>query len=79
MTARRGRGSAARRRRQAWLKSAGIGGGVLLVLLAMFWSAVWPYVTAALLLGGIGAIGWWLWPRTGSCVHGTIAGDRTRR
>ncbi|MFF3140533.1 restriction endonuclease [Streptomyces sp. NPDC057927] len=61
MTARRGRGSAARRRREARLKSAAIGGGVLLVLLVMFWSAVWPYVTAAVLLGGIGAMGWWLW------------------
>jgi hypothetical protein len=33
-----------------------IGGGVLPALLAMFWSAVWPHVTAALLLGGIGAV-----------------------
>ncbi|MFI6551200.1 restriction endonuclease [Streptomyces prunicolor] len=68
MAARRGRGAAARGRRQARLKSAGIGGGVLLVLLAMFWSAVWPYVTAALLLGGIGTMGWRLW-RTNRIVH----------
>ncbi|MCX4616347.1 MULTISPECIES: restriction endonuclease [Streptomyces] len=61
MTALRGRGSAARRRREARLKSAAIGGGVLLVLLVLFWSAVWPYVTAAVLLGCIGAMGWWLW------------------
>ncbi|MEU9207866.1 restriction endonuclease [Streptomyces sp. NPDC048415] len=61
MTARRGRGTPARRRRKARLKSAVIGGGVLLALLMMFWSAVWPHVTAALLLGGIGAMGWWPW------------------
>ena len=61
MAARRGRGTTARRRRKARLKSAVIGGGVLLAFLVAYWSAVWPYVTAALLLGGIGTISWWLW------------------
>lgn len=61
MAVRRGRGATARRRRKAWLKSAVVGGVVLLVLLVMFWSAVWLYVTAAVLLGGIGAMAWWLW------------------
>ncbi|MFF1297867.1 MULTISPECIES: restriction endonuclease [unclassified Streptomyces] len=38
-----------------------IGGGALLALLVAYWSAVWPYLTAVLLLGGIGALGWRLW------------------
>ncbi|MFF4507568.1 restriction endonuclease [Streptomyces sp. NPDC001401] len=69
MAARRGRGSAARRRRKARWKSAVTGGGVLLVLLVTFWSTVWPYVTAAVFLGGTGATGWWLW-RTDRLVRG---------
>ncbi|GGV28843.1 hypothetical protein GCM10010293_28570 [Streptomyces griseoflavus] len=58
--ARRGRGAVARRRR-ARLKAGAAGGGVALVLLVVFWSAVWPYGTGALVVGGAGAAGWWLW------------------
>ncbi|MEU3612506.1 hypothetical protein ABZ725_09365 [Streptomyces sp. NPDC006872] len=43
------------------LKAMAVGGGLVLVLLAMSWSDVWPYITGALILGGVGAAGWWLW------------------
>ncbi|MGW6791284.1 restriction endonuclease [Streptomyces chartreusis] len=66
---RRGRGAAARRRRAARLKSVAVGGGLVLVLLVVFWSVVWPYVTGAVLLGGVTAAGWWLW-RTDRLVRG---------
>ncbi|MGX5188321.1 restriction endonuclease [Streptomyces avermitilis] len=69
MVARRGRSSAARKRRAARLKSAVAGGCALLVLLAVSWSAVWPYVTGALVLGGAGVTVWWLW-RTDRLVRG---------
>lgn len=65
----RRRGTAARRRRAARLKAAAAGGGLTLVLLAVFWSAVWPYITGPLVLGGLGAAGWWLW-RTDRLVRG---------
>lgn len=61
MAARRGRGTAARKRRAALLKRASACGAAAVVLLVMFWSVVWPYVTGALLLGGVGTIAWWLW------------------
>ncbi|MFD0307248.1 restriction endonuclease [Streptomyces sp. NPDC127119] len=51
----------ARAQARARLKAAVIGGVVLLALLAVFWSTVWPYVTAAVLFGAIGTVGWWLW------------------
>ncbi len=66
--ARRGRGAAARRRR-ARRKAVTVGGGVALALLVVFWSAVWPYVTGALVVGGAGAAGWWLW-RTDRLLRG---------
>ncbi|MFD9133676.1 restriction endonuclease [Streptomyces bottropensis] len=65
----RRRGAAARRRRAARLKALAVGGGVVLVLLVVFWSAVWPYITGALVLGGVGAAGWWL-RRTDRLVRG---------
>lgn len=65
----RKRGAAARRRRAARLKAVVIGGGLVLALLAVFWSAVWPYVTGALIVGCVGAAGWWLW-RTDRLVRG---------
>ncbi|WP_206327477.1 hypothetical protein [Streptomyces sp. S3(2020)] len=37
-----------------------LGGGGLLIVLMAFWSEVWPYVVGSVVLGGIGAIGWWL-------------------
>jgi len=61
MTAQGGRGAAARKRQKARLKSAVISGCVLLGFLVLFWSVVWIYVLAALLFGGIGMVGWWLW------------------
>ena len=65
----RGRSAAARRRRAAWLKSVAVGGGLAMVLLVVFWSVVWPYVTGAVLLGGVAAAAWWLW-RTDRLVRG---------
>ncbi|MFJ2258619.1 restriction endonuclease [Streptomyces sp. NPDC087844] len=50
-----------RARARARVKAAVISGSVLLGLLALSWSAVWPYVMAAVLFGGIGTVGWWLW------------------
>jgi restriction system protein len=46
-----------------------IGGGVLLFSLVIFWSEVWPYVIAAVALGGTATAGWWLW-RTDRLVRG---------
>lgn len=66
--ARRGRGAVARRRR-ARLKAVAVGGGLALALLVVFWSAVWPYVTGALVVGGAGAAGWRLW-RTDRLLRG---------
>ncbi|MGW6013716.1 restriction endonuclease [Streptomyces sp. NPDC055210] len=51
----------ARAQARTRLKAAVIGGVVLLALLAVFWSTVWPYVMAAVLFGAIGTVGWWLW------------------
>ncbi|MFJ7337983.1 restriction endonuclease [Streptomyces sp. NPDC101110] len=65
----RGRGTAARRRRAARLKALAAGAGSLLILLVLSWSTVWPYVTGALVVGGVGAVGWWLW-RTDRLVRG---------
>ncbi|GAA0902872.1 restriction endonuclease [Streptomyces thermoalcalitolerans] len=47
----------------------GVGGGLLLVLLVLFWRTVWPYVTGAVLLGCVGTAGWWLW-RTDRLLRG---------
>ncbi|WP_405557086.1 restriction endonuclease [Streptomyces canus] len=66
---RRGRGAAARRRRATRLKSVAVGGVLVLVLLMVFWSVVWPYVTGAVVIGGVAAAGWWLW-RTNRLVRG---------
>lgn len=68
MTARRGRGAAARRRKAARLKRVAACGGVTAVFLAVYWSVLWPYVTGALLLGGAGTTAWWLW-RTGRLMR----------
>ncbi|MEU4492944.1 restriction endonuclease [Streptomyces sp. NPDC023998] len=42
-------------------KAALVGGGLLLVLLVVFWSAIWPYVVAAVVVGGLGSLAGWLW------------------
>ncbi|CAL9308135.1 restriction endonuclease [Streptomyces sp. SudanB52_2052] len=65
----RKRGAAARRRQAARLKVGVAGGGLALVLLAVFWPAVRPYATGALILGGAAAAGWWLW-RTDRTARG---------
>ncbi|WP_236580114.1 restriction endonuclease [Streptomyces sp. HM190] len=57
----RGRGATARRRRAARLKSITAGGCLAGALLVLFWSRVWPYVTAVVVLGGLSAAGWWWW------------------
>lgn len=36
-------------------------GALTLILLAVFWSAVWAYVLTAVVLGGVGSGVWWLW------------------
>ncbi|MEI5519696.1 restriction endonuclease [Streptomyces brasiliscabiei] len=43
------------------LKAGVVGGSVVLVLLVVFWSTVWPYITGAVLVGGVASLGWWLW------------------
>lgn len=69
----RGRGAAARRRRATVRKTlvrvTVACCGLALVLLVTFWSAVWPYLTAALVLGGAGTAGFWL-RRTDRLVRG---------
>ncbi|WP_257583958.1 restriction endonuclease [Streptomyces sp. TLI_146] len=47
-------------------KSVAVGGCLMLILVVVFWSVVWPYVvwpyvTGALLLSGIAVTGWRLW------------------
>ncbi|MBZ6248693.1 restriction endonuclease [Streptomyces olivaceus] len=68
MARKRGRGPAARRRREATLW----GGALLLVTLVVFWSAIWPYLVGAAALGGLAGGAWWLW-RTDRLLRG---GDR---
>ncbi|WP_445133399.1 restriction endonuclease [Streptomyces sp. DW26H14] len=34
---------------------------MLVVLLVVFWTTVWPYLVGALVLGGATVGGWWLW------------------
>ncbi|WP_327290170.1 restriction endonuclease [Streptomyces sp. NBC_01198] len=57
MAQKRTRRTAARRRRNAALA----GGALLLILLVAFWSAIWPYLLAALAVGGLSAGAWRLW------------------
>ncbi|WP_275561159.1 restriction endonuclease [Streptomyces sp. 5-6(2022)] len=45
----------ARLRRTAWS-----GGAAAALALALTWQTVWPYVVGAVLVGLLGAIGWWL-------------------
>ncbi|WP_079123740.1 restriction endonuclease [Streptomyces sp. NBRC 110611] len=61
MATRKGHRSATRRRRQALQQRAFAGGALLLVLLVVFWSAIWPYVLGAVVLGAVGTSAWWLW------------------
>jgi restriction system protein len=61
MTVRRGRIPAGRRQRRARAKPIVLAGGGLLIVLVVLWPAVWPYVVGGVLLGGTGAVSWWLW------------------
>lgn len=61
MAVQRGRNPARRRGRATKAKPVVLGGGGLLIVLMVFWSQVWPYVVGSVVLGGIGAVGWWLW------------------
>jgi restriction system protein len=65
MAKKRGRRSSARKRSQMILG----GGGPLLVVITIFRSAIWPYLLGAVVLGGLGFGGWWLW-RTNRLVRG---------
>lgn len=61
MVAQRKRRTSARRRREARRNEALGGGALLLAVLTASWSEIWPYLLAAALLGGLGAVAWWLW------------------
>ncbi|MGY4921259.1 restriction endonuclease [Streptomyces sp. 900105755] len=60
MAVQRGRKPARRRGRATGAKPIVLGGGGLLIVMMVFWSEVWPYVVGSVVLGGIGAVGWWL-------------------
>lgn len=64
MAARRGRRTAESKRREAGALVV-----ALLLLVVVFWSVVWPYAAAVLLVGGLGAVAWWLW-RTDRMARG---------
>lgn len=57
MAQKRKRRAAARQRRNAALA----GGALLLILLVAFWSGIWPYLLAAVAVGGVSAGAWRLW------------------
>jgi restriction system protein len=74
MATRRARRRPSKRQRRAHRKAL-LGGGTTAALTVVFWSSVWPYLLAAALLGGAGALGWWLW-RTDRLLRG---GDKKWR
>lgn len=57
MAERRGRATKARRKRLLTVSVA------VLVPVAYFWGAVWPYLLAGIVGGSLGAACWWLWHR----------------
>lgn len=61
MVDRRQQGSTTRCWRTSAVKPVALGGGALLIVLAVFWPAVWPYAAALAVLCGVGFVGWWLW------------------
>ncbi|MFE2065166.1 restriction endonuclease [Streptomyces sp. NPDC059467] len=61
MAARNRRRPAARRRREQRRKAGLIGGVGGLVLLAVYWQVIWPYLVGGLALAGAALGGWWLW------------------
>ncbi len=69
MAARKRRRSAARKRREQRLKTGLIGGVGCVVLLVVFWQAIWPYLVGGLVLGGAATGAWWLW-RTNRLIKG---------
>ncbi|MFE5125005.1 MULTISPECIES: restriction endonuclease [Streptomyces] len=58
-----------RKRRERRLKMSLIGGSGSVVLLIVFWQAIWPYLVGLLVLGLVAIGGWWLW-RTDRLVKG---------
>ncbi|MFC9585908.1 restriction endonuclease [Streptomyces yangpuensis] len=70
MAVRKRRRSASRKRREARLKAGAWAGVVVLALLLTFWSVIWPYLVALLLLGVVGGGVWWLW-RTDRLIRGS--------
>lgn len=61
MAPKRGRRTPARKRQEKRRKAILGSGALLLILLAAFWSTVWPYLLAAVVLGSVGSSAWWLW------------------
>ncbi|WP_405791394.1 restriction endonuclease [Streptomyces sp. NBC_00029] len=61
MAIRKRRRSALRTCREARLKASASGGAVLLAILLLFWSVIWPYVVGVLLFAAVGGGSWWLW------------------
>jgi restriction system protein len=61
MAARKRRRPSARKRRGQQFRSGLIGGSVLVVLLVVFWQAIWLYLVVGLVLLGVAVGGWWLW------------------
>ncbi|MEU9379742.1 restriction endonuclease [Streptomyces sp. NPDC048279] len=61
MAVRRRRIPARRRWRGPGAKPILLGGGGLLIVLMAFWPQAWPYVVGSVVVGGVGAVGWWLW------------------
>jgi restriction system protein len=44
-------------------------GTALLLLVVVFWSAIWPYAAGVLIVGSLGSVAWWLW-RTDRMARG---------
>ncbi|MFF4805302.1 restriction endonuclease [Streptomyces sp. NPDC001351] len=65
---RRGRRRRRAARRDALSRRAGAGLAGVLVL-AVFWSAIWMYVVGVVVAAALGGLGWWLW-RTDRILRG---------
>lgn len=65
------RNTAVRRRREARRRVAALAAGGLLgvLLIVVFWSAIWRYVIGLAVVAAVGSLAWWLW-RTDRVVRG---------